>query len=297
MKRITTLGLCLILILLLKNVSFAAPVWEISARQWESGGSLDYLFFYPYSSQVESRVTFPQNQSLLLVGLRHNFEDGRRFIYLEYGGSSPGFKGRGSDSDWTIYGEDTLTYYGEMDGWGRVNRLTVDGGTLLARNDMWTVTLFGGWSRQESDNELKNVIYHLIDGEDVGNRTQPDNGSRFDGVLSGYHFGIGNNLELNPRIHVNMKTAVSVLSARAYGHWANHDPAWDWVDTGNGLGFSAGLGMEYAFGESISANIGYDYFYANFPECKEVLDGEPLAESVGLRYEQAGIFLGVSYRF
>ena len=297
MKRITIFLLGVALVLYIKTVCFAAPAWEVSARQWESKGSFDYLLFYPYSAQMESLVRFPQNQSLILVSLRHNLEDGRHFIYLEYGGSNPGLKGRGSDSDWTIYGDDTLTYYGEMDGWGQVNRLTVEGGTLLARNGIWTVTLLGGWSRQETTNELKNIIYHLIEGEDVGNQTQPDNGSRFDGVLSGYHFGIGNNLELNPRIHVNMKTALTILSARANGHWANHDPAWDWVDTGNGLGFSGGLGMEYALGEKLLVNIRYDYFYANIPGCKEALNGEALEESVGLRYEQAGVFIGLNYRF
>lgn len=297
MKRLTILLLGVALVLYIKTVCFAAPAWEISAGPWESGGSFDYLLYYPYSPQLESLVSFPQNQTLILVKLRHNLNEGRYFIELQYGGSIPGYKGRGSDSDWTVYGEDTLTYYGEMDAVGGIKKLAIEGGTVLAENDIRTTVLFGGWSRQETSNELKNVIYHLVDGMDVGNQTQPDNGSRFDGVLSGCHFGIANQFVISPRLTLNMKAAVAVLGIKAYGHWANHDPAWDWVDTGSTLGFAVDSGIEWAFNPNLSANIGYDYYYANFSGCEEILNGVPLEEAVTLIYRRAGVMLGLKYQF
>lgn len=290
---------CLVafLTLAVPTVTWADSGWEVSITQLDQAGYFDYTLYYPYSSQVISEVILPQNQLIKLINLKYHFTNGRDYLRLQYGGTGVKLKGEGSDSDWTIESSNIVTDYGVLDVYGGQKVTAIDFGTCLFENETQKINLVVGWIQQETTNELKNVVYRLIDGEDVGYQTQPDNGSYLDGEFQGLVFGLNQGLSLSPNLFLTTGIEVSLLSVKAYGHWANHDPAWNWENTGRTLGYGVGLGLQYAFSSQIQAEIGYRYHYAQADGCREILNGSLLSQVVDLELEQQGLYAALKVLF
>lgn len=283
-------GLCLLCLLALfaTTKAVADSGWEISFKEKDQIGCFVYTLYYPHSSQVISKVSLPQDQSLRIIDVKHKFNNEKGFISFRYGGTRTEIKGKGSDSDWTIEGSDILTDYGVMDVYGDQKLVAIDMGTVLTENEFRKVKILIGWVRQETTNELRNVIYQLIEGVEVGNHTQPDNGSYLNGEFSGLIMGINQDLALRPNLIFTTGLNLSFLNIKAYGHWANHSPAWNWEDTGRAVGYGASFGLKYVFNSNVQAELGYCYNYAKSSGCKEILNGDLLAQLVDLEYERKG---------
>ena len=297
LKQLFILLLLSLLALFTTSKTLANPGWEISFQEWDQTGFFDYTLYYPYSSQVISKVSLPQDQLMKIIDVKHRFTKNNNYIRLQYGGSGTGLEGEGSDWDWVIEGFNTLTHYGVMDVFGEQKLAAVEFGTVLIDNEKQTVNLVIGWVRQETTNELKNVVYHLIDGEDVGVQPQPDNGSRLDGESSGLVLGVNQELSLRPSLILITELDVSFLSSKAYGHWANHNPAWNWENTGRTVGYGAEIGLKYIINNNLQAKLGYFYNYAKSTGCRETLNGELLAQLVDLEYERKGLQAGLVLSF
>lgn len=272
------------------TVTWADSGWAVSITQLDQAGYFDYTLYYPYSEQIISKVSLAQNQGIKLLKVKYGSANQRDFIEFHYGGSGTGFKGKGSDSDWTIAGSDTLTDYGVLDVVGGERIYGLDLGTVLYQNQRYQAELIIGWFQQETTNEFRNIVYHLINGVELGPLPQPDNGSYLDGEFKGLVFGLNQGLSLSPNLLLTTGIKVSLLSAKAYGHWANHDPAWNWENTGRALGYGIDLGLQYAFGSRIQAEIGYGYHYAQADGCREILNGYLLSQVVDLKLEQQSFY-------
>ena len=90
---------------------------------------------------------------------------------------------------------------------------------------------------------------------------------------------------------------MSLLNAKAYGHWANHTPAWEWENSGRAIGYGANLGLRYALSGNIQTELGYYYNYVKSTNCTETLNGELIPQLVDLEYEQQGLYLGLVLLF
>lgn len=299
MKTIVTTFTSVFIFMTFATATLAAPgpSWQLSAQQWKVDGSFNYDLHYEDSSQLLSKVSLPQKQQMTLFGLQYNFGNGKNFIRGQYGQTGLGNKGRGYDKDWTIPGLDILTDYGDMTAYGRQKVLSVDIGRTLVENERFSSAVFAGWGRQDTSNELNDVVYHLSDGIPVGNLTQPDDGSYLNGKLSGPRIGIDNTIRFNSKLAMSAGVSVAYLSAKAYGHWANHTPAWDWIDTGNTLGVEMNAGLTYAINPNFTAELGYSDQYAKATGCNETLNGSSIPEKVDLEFAQHGFRLGMNYRF
>lgn len=279
------------------TVTWADSGWAVSIAEMDQSGHFDYTLYYPYSSQVISKVILPQDQLIKTISLKYHFTNKRDYIRLQYGGTGVKFKGVGSDSDWTIEGSNTMTDYGILDVYGEQKVAVVDFGMCLFENEIQKVDLVVGWVRQETTNEFKNIVYRLIDGEDVGYLTQPDNGSYLDGEFEGLVIGLNQGLSLSPNLLLTTGIEVSVLSANARGHWANHDPAWNWENTGRAFGYGVDLGLQYVLGSRIQAEIGYRHHYVQADGCREILNGYLLSQEVDLELEQQGLYAALMVSF
>ena len=284
--------------------TFSAPTatladsgWEVAIVELGQAGYFDYTLYYPYSSQVISKVSLPQNQLIKTIDIKYHFTDEKAFIRLEYGGSGIKFKGEGSDSDWTIRGFDTLTDYGVFDVCGEQRVAAVEFGKVFTGNEYQKVSFVIGWVRQETTNELRNVVYHLIDAKDVGAVIQPDNGSRLNGEFSALKLGIVHDLIMRKKLIITTKLNLTFLNADACGHWANHTPAWDWENTGKTIGYGGEIGLKYIINNNIQAKLGYGYNYAKATGCKEILNGDLIAQLVDLEYERKGLYAGLILLF
>ena len=277
--------------------SLANSGWEFSFQEFDQTGFFEYTLYHPYSSQVISKVSLPQDQWIQIIDVKYNFNNKKDFFRLRYGGTGTKFKGEGSDSDWIIKGSSTLTHYGVMDVFGKSKMVAVDFGTSLFEKETQKVNLVVGWVRQETTNELKNIVYHLVNGVDVGDLTQPDNGSCLDGEFSGLVLGINQDLTVRKNLIFTTELNLSFLRVKAYGHWANYTPAWNWENTGRVLGHGINLGLQYAFSSQIQAEIGYRYHHAQADGCREILNGSLLSQVVDLEIEQEGLYAALMVLF
>lgn len=283
----------MIFLLSLATSTYAYSSWEISIQEWDQAGSFDYTLYYPYSSQVISEVKLPQNQLVTILKAKYITANEKSFFTLKYGGTDNEVKGRGSDSDWMIEGSDLLTDYGKLDAYGRQKIAEIDLGRVILKNEVHETNLLLGWLKQETTNELKNIVYHLSGGDDLGDQPQPDNGSYLDGEFSGLLFGIKETFKVRPNLSFTAEFDMLFLKAKAYGHWANHDPAWNWENSGRARGYGANLGLRYVLSGNIQTELGYYYNNVKSTDCTETLNGELLTQLVDLEYEQQGLYLGL----
>jgi hypothetical protein len=288
----------MILVISSVNIVLADSNWECSIEDANLSGNLDnILHYFDYdSSQVVSKVSMPQNQDMIILSGKYNFADGK-FIKLQYGSTDINTKGRGSDSDWTTPGSNVLTYYGNMDSYGYQRMYTVDLGIPFYQMNKQKVTIVAGWQRQESTNEFKNVIYHLVDGDDVGNQTQADDGSRLNAFFSGPYIGVLDDIAFSDKFTFDLGLNIALINAEVYGYWNNHNPANDWVSNGSGLVYTANIGFQYAFNNHLTGRLGYYYNYLEVDGCDDILNGEDIYQAVDFRYEISGFNFTLNYKF
>lgn len=269
---------------------------EISAQQWNVSGSFDYYLHYPNSSKILSQISAPQDQSMTILNAKYML-DKKRFINLKYGGTGFQNKGRGTDSDWTDSNSNSVTYYGDMEFHGKQAMWSFDYGQIIADSRRQKTSVYIGWDEKNTTNELKNVVYHLVNGVNVGDQTQSDNGSTLNGKFSGFHAGINHEVNTNGKLAVKTGLIFSYVDAKAYGHWANHSPAWNWVNSGSALGYAVNAGVEYQFDKGSSAEVGYSYNYMKAKGANETLNDSLVSNEVDLTYKQAGIYFGLKKQF
>ncbi|HBF39641.1 MAG TPA: hypothetical protein DDW50_20285, partial [Firmicutes bacterium] len=193
MKRTPKLNcfiLATVLSLSITGIASAYSPWQFTLENSHGSGLFDYRLHYDSfdGSQVISKVSIPQNQNMPILSGKYYFSDDR-FFQFQYGNTAIHNKGQGSDSDWTIPGSDELIYHGDMDFYGNESLFTMDMGATYIDNGWIKMSFFMGYALQNSTNELKNVVYHLENGLDMGDQPQQDNGSFLDLKLSGYRFG------------------------------------------------------------------------------------------------------------
>lgn len=297
MKKVTILALNVIFLLFSTRFTLADSSWEVSIQKWDQAGSFDYTLYYPYSSQVISEVKLAQNQLMTILKAKYITANEKSFFMLKYGGTDTEVKGRGSDSDWMIEGSDLLTDYGELDIYGGQKLIEVNLGSVILKNEVHETNLLLGWLKQETTNELKNIVYHLSEGNDIGDQPQPDNGSYLDGEFSGLLFGIKETFKVRPNLSFTAEFDMVFLKAKAYGHWGNHNPAWNWENSGRTMGYGADLGLRYALSGNIQTELGYYYNYAKSTDCTETLNEELIPQLVDLEYQQQGLYLGLVLLF
>jgi opacity protein-like surface antigen len=273
---------------------------DISLKQWDIEGSFDYYLHYQDSLQLLSQVSMPQKQNMNILNIKY-LTDNRNYIKVQYGSTSSGSKGIGSDSDWTTTGSNTKTDYGTMNFNGDQKMVAIDVGTIVSKSDKNKTSVFVGWGKRDTNNELTNVIYHLESSVDVGNVSQADNGSYLNGTFSGLHIGVENEYKLNKKISLSSGLSTSYLDAKAYGYWANHSPAWNWTDSGHTWGYDMNLGLKYAINQNIKAELGYYYSYAKMTDGNEVLNENngtiDNLSGIDLGYKQKGYYLGLNSKF
>jgi opacity protein-like surface antigen len=281
------------------SLALAAPQdqFNISLQQWNVKGSFDYYLHDQESSQLLSRVSMPQNQNMSILHLKYTLND-KNYVKFQYGLTSSGSKGEGSDSDWQTVGSSAMTDYGTMNFNGDQKIVAIDFGTVVSKSDKKKTSIFVGWDKRDTTNQITNVIYHLIGGTNVGNLPQPDNGSYLNGTFSGIHIGVENEYKLNGKMSANSGLSASYLTTKAYGHWANHFPAWDWGNSGNTVGYNLNLGLLYTFHKNIVAEIGYYYSYAKMTDGKESLNYNNGISSnysgIDLGYKQRGYYIALN---
>ncbi len=297
MKKILVFCLVFFASIMAPTMTLAGPSLEISINEWDQTGSFDYTLYYPNSSRVISKVCLPQDQLRGILNLKYHLANEKDFIKLRFGQSMIENKGRGYDSDWSSQVSDAMTDYGELDAYGNQKIIAIHFGTALLKNEAHQTNLLLGWLQQETTNELKNIVYHRSEGIDIGDQPQSDNGSYLDGEFSGLTLGINDDLFLRANLKLTTELSLLFLNTEAYGHWANHDPAWNWKDTGKTVGYMADIGLKYAFNSNIHAELGYCYYYAKANECKETLNGTMLPQLVNLEYQQKGWHLGLVMLF
>lgn len=291
--------LTLTVFLVTSSLSLAAPQdqFDISLQQWNVKGSFDYYLHDQESSQLLSLVSMPQDQNMSILHLKYTSND-KNYVKLQYGLTSSGSKGRGSDSDWQSMGYGAMTDYGTMNFNGNQKLVAIDFGTVILKNDKKKTSVFVGWDKRDTTNLITDVTYHLIGGTNVGNLPQSDNGSYLNGTFSGIHIGVENEYKLNNKIHINSALSASYLAAKAYGHWANHFPAWDWKNSGKALGYNLNLGLLYTFHKNMVAEFGYYYSYAKMTDGKESLNyNNGIASNysgIDLGYKQRGYYFGLN---
>jgi hypothetical protein len=242
-----------------------------------------------------------------LINLQYKLPSNNVLIEFQYGQTGRGAKGRGSDSDWMVPGSNTVTDYGVFDAYGDQRLIALDIGKVLDQDEQQQLTFLVGWVRQDTANELKNVVYHRFFGVDVGKQSQEDLGSTLDGKFQGIRLGIEKERQWSKWTWVG-RVEWSALETKAYGHWANHDPAWNWVDIGYTMGWAVQAGVEYAITANVKAQLGYNMNYVknyfNLSACEETLTGEGFAEGgeiipneVILHDRQQGFYLGLKVGF
>jgi opacity protein-like surface antigen len=298
MKKISIILLTIVFLFLSTAVTLADAEWQFSIEDLTLSGNLDNFLYWGNtdSSQVISKVSMPQNQNMIVLSGTYNLPN-NGFIKLQYGDTGAAMKGRGSDSDWTNYGSDTITYYGDMDCYGNQKIYDIDFGTILKKNDIQEITMFLGWGKQESTNEFKNIIYHLVNGGDVGNATQPDNGTSLNAYFSGIRFGASDDILINSKFGLDFSFIYSFLNAEVDGHWANYTPAHDWVSSGSGYGYTADIGFKYLFNDHLTARLGYRYNYVEVDNCNDILNGVYYNQVEDYKYNLSGLNFGIIYQF
>lgn len=294
-----TFILALNTVLLTSSLAAAAPqnVWDVSLQQWTIKGSFDYYLHEEGTRRLLSLVNMPQNQKMGILNLKYTPND-KQYIKLQYGATSFNSKGRGADSDWQNSGSSTITDYGTMGISGKQRKVAIDFGTVVSKSDKKETSVFWGWEKRDTTNQIHNVIYHVIGGINVGDLTQADNGSYLDGSFNEFHLGVANEYKINHRMSLTSELSAAYLQAKAYGHWANHFPPWDWENTGNALGYNLNLEFMYTFNKNMTAELGYYYSYAKMKNGSERLsDNNGMSANfsgIDLRYKQRGYYFGLT---
>jgi opacity protein-like surface antigen len=293
-KKILSFLLAVLFLMIAVNITMADSNWEFSIEDLNLSGNLDFLAYWGStdSSQVISKVHMPQNQNMTILSGKYNLPNGG-FIKLQYGSTGTNIKGRGSDSDWTTYGSDALTCYGDMDFYGYQRLYSADLGTTINETDAQKITVFLGWGKQESTNEFKNVVYHLYYGKDIGNTAQDDNGTSLKAYFNGARLGMSDDITITPNFSFDLGIIFSIIKANVYGHWANYDPAWDWSSNGTGYGYTADAGLKYSFNDQLAVRLGYHYNYIKIENCS-LSDSD---QATDYKYNLSGFNFGLSYRF
>lgn len=302
MRKIFIFTMCAMLLFASTAGAEPAGKLDVSVQEWFKNGSFDYYLHYTASSQILSKVSAPQNRNMTVFQLQYR-PVAKQFVRLQYGVTGNGRNGRGADWDWTVEGSPgLLTHYGTIDFYGKEKMFTIDVGAEIAESGKQSTSLFIGWGSNKTYNELRNVVYHLIDSVPVGNRGQSDLGSRLDGHFYGVRLGIENNYRFDKKLSMDNSLVFRRLTAKAYGHWANHNPAWDWVDRGKTWGYEIKTGLKYAFTKDTATRIGYYYSYAKAKGIDELLDqgggyGAYFKKDIDLRYVQRGYYFGFEHKF
>jgi hypothetical protein len=296
--------LCLLILGVVESTGFTQESNDSESKsldfrisQWNMGGTFDYFMHYP-SGQLESWVSMPQNQSMTIFEITRPINDDK-YIKLTYGSSGVGYKGTGADSDWDDGMPDTLWYYGNMDFYGQQQLFSIDYGHTFSKKDKSQTGVYAGWNSHKTSNELRNVNYHIIDSVDVGDQTQPDNGSTLDGNFHGLHIGLEHEQIINNKLTLNGKWTTSYLIATAHGQWNNR--GWIWDNTGTTIGQEVIVGANYKFNQDVSSELGYRYYYAKMTGGDEVLtSGSNIFLDKGiidLRYMQKGVYYALNAKF
>lgn len=296
--RESLIALCLLL--LISGTAFAENPIELTVDTGNVRGSFDYYLYWPGSSQLLSKVSGPQSQRMTVVSAKLNL-DRQEYITLQYGTTGNGVKGRGDDSDWTNQGSSAKTYYGTADYVGKQEFYNVDFGKKLSSGPNQTSRVFWGWSKHKTTNGISNVVYSLVGGQNVGSISQPDNGSYLNGEMDGFHVGLGYDFKPADKLTLSLEAKAAYLRMRAYGHWANHSPAWNWVDSGRTWGRTLSTSLRYDFDKQTNITLSYRYFRAKGTGMNESLDTGTgvsyLPGQVDLRYTQRSYFFGLSHTF
>lgn len=274
----------------------AVPV-DVSFENWNITGNFDYILHYQNSSQVLSKVSMPQSQSMRILTANVKTNDAS-YIKIRYGSTAFENKGMGSDSDWQNSGSSTITDYGTMNFNGKQKMYSVDFGTKVLEDERNNTSIFIGWGENTTNNALTNVIYHLESGVNVGNVPQSDNGSYLNGTFSGLRLGAETRYKINEKLTLDSGLTTSFFKATANGHWMNHSPAWDWTDSGDTFGYNMNIGLKYAFTRNTLAEIGYYYSYAKLTNGSETLNyNNGISDKfsgIGLEYKQRGYYFGLN---
>lgn len=274
---------------------------DFSVEHWEKHGLFDYSLHYGDTSQLLSKVSAPQNQAMDIYKLQYK-PDAKHFVRLQYGATRTGINGHGDDSDWTIYGSpEVLTDYGTMNFHGKETLYSIDLGKYLAKNANHTTNFFIGWGNEKTFNEIKDVVYHKSYGVDIGNAGQADNGSYLNGDFGGAHVGLESDYAINPKIGITTSVVLKHGEANAYGHWANHVPAWNWVNKGETWGYDVKAGLNCKLGKHTAAALGYYYSHAKAYRTDETMDdGSQITELPGiadLTYTKHGYYFSLQHKF
>jgi hypothetical protein len=273
---------------------------DFSMQQWYKNGSFDYYLHYSNSSQVLSKVSAPQRQNMTIFKMQYNPTE-KQFVRVQYGATGAGNNGRGYDLDWSIPGSSNVTDYGTMDFYGKEKMYTIDLGTEIGKSKKQVTNFFVGWGSNKTYNELRNVVYHKYNGFDIGNVGQDDNGSSLEGHFYGIRFGIESNYKFDKKLSLDSSLILKRLNAKAYGHWANHTPAWNWVDTGKTWGYDVNFGLKYNCNKDTFTSIGYYYSHAKANNIDERLDeGTSVYDLTGridLEYVQHGYYFALNHKF
>lgn len=290
-----------------KSIPSAIPAWEASLLERNIDGWFDYSLYYPGRYQLLSKVSFPQNQKMKVFEIRHRLADDGFYIRFNYGQSGAGFKGKGSDSDWTVAGSNSITDYGDFDVYGDQSLVVLDLGKVLTRSEHQRTELFLGVIRQDTTNELRNVVYYRLNGMDIDALPQEDLGSTLQGRFHGIRLGVQNERHWS-KWSLTGEIGLTAIQTTAYGHWANHDPAWDWVDSGYAVGWTADASLRYSIDRHIRVELGYfsgsmgNLF--GLSACDETItgegldpNGESILDQVILGYAYQGFRIGLSVLF
>lgn len=272
----------------------------ISVAQWQAKGTFDYYLHYD-SGQLESWVSAPQQQSITMWEITKPLSE-QEFLKLTYGTSGLNDKGEGADTDWQDGTPGAPWYYGNIDFHGKQQILNVDYGRVISQDKQQKTSAYLGWNSHKTTNELKNVVYHTIAYANVGNQTQPDNGSTLRGTFEGFHVGVERDQHVGNQLKLNATFTLSYLNAAARGHWNNHTPAWVWDNKGAAVGQEFSFGANYQLRPDLSATVGYRYYYVKMVGGDEVLDtGGPgkvfLNDVIDLGYKQQGIYYSINAKF
>lgn len=275
--------------------------FKLSIERWSKQGSFDYYLHYSDSSQVLSKVSAPQNQSMTIYKLEYAPTE-QQTVRVNYGVTGLGRNGRGDDTDWTNEGSNTATYYGTMDFYGKEKMYSVDWISRLSKNEKQETNVVVGFEKNRTDNELQNVVYNLVNGVSVGSQSQADNGSRLDGSFYGPRFGLENKYQISRKLFLDSSLLLRIVKTEVKGYWANHTPAWTWSDKGTTLGYEGKIGFTRYLSRDISFSGGYYASYLKMKSGDEVLnEGNGLVETldgrIDVRYSASGYYWGINGKF
>lgn len=301
MKVIYTVFVSLTLIIGIQTSSVAEV--EVSVTQSQVEGNADFWWYYPSPNpNVISQLHAPQTQTMTLYEFKYVNDKGR-FLKLSYGTSENNNKGRGFDADWTDENDySKVTYYGTMNFYGKQENIGIDYGFVVFNEDNCKTTVFLGWSQHKSTNEIRDVIYYIINGINLTvPRSQNDIGAFYDMNFRNYRAGVEHVKQINSKLSVTGIVSVMCVDANLKAEWTNHDPVWKFKDRGLALGYELNVNVAYEISKNVSVNLGYNLYYAKAKGCTRYLDSgngyEMLSQPVDLELNQHGYVVGITAKF